>query len=144
MLPKQIAAALLGVAASFVAVPAWAGADDYAFEPMPQQAPAGRDQSDAAGEVKTGAAQEIAVRLVRKAGGQPVAGAVIFQTRLDMAPDNMADMTTKIVAAPSAEPGVYRFKADFTMAGRWLLTLAAKVQGESETVKGTVIFTAKD
>ena len=81
---------------------------------------------------------------MRKAGGQPVAGAVIFQTRLDMAPDNMADMTAKIAAAPSTEPGVYLIQCRFHH-GRALATYAcAKVQGESETVKGAVIFTATD
>lgn len=108
-----------------------AAADDYAFEAVNAQ-------------VKNAAGQEIAVRLVKNPGGQPVAGAVIFQTRLDMAPDKMADMTAKIVPVAAAEPGVYKFKADFTMAGRWLLTLGAKVQGETGTVKGSVIFTAKD
>ena len=56
----------------------------------------------------------------------------------------MADMTSTINPTQSSEPGVYRFKADFTMAGRWALTLAAKVQGEAETVKGTVVLQAKD
>ena len=35
-------------------------------------------------------------------------------------------------------------KADFTAAGRWQLTLGAKVQGEKDTVKGAVVFTAKE
>jgi hypothetical protein len=47
------------------------------------------------------------------------------------------------VAAPSNEPGVYRFKADFTMAGRWALKLQAKVPGEPGTVEGTVVLNAK-
>lgn len=126
-----IAAAILGLTASLSTATAWGGANDYAFEAVQPQ-------------VKSGANQEIAVRLVHKPGGHQVSGAVIFQTRLDMAPDGMAEMTTKIVAASSTEPGVYRFKADFTMAGRWQLTLAAKVQGETETIKGAVVFTAAD
>lgn len=123
--------AVLGAALCLADLPAWAGANDYAFEAVKT-------------EVKNASGQEIAVRLVHKPGGHPVSGAIIFQTRLDMAPDNMADMTTKITPLPSSEPGVYRFKADFTMAGRWQLTLAAKIQGEPETAKGSVIFTAKD
>jgi hypothetical protein len=35
---------------------------------------------------------------------------------------------------------VYAFKAPLTMAGRWLLTVSAKVQGEPDTVIGKVIF----
>jgi hypothetical protein len=123
--------AVLGPALCLANVPAWAGANDYAFEAVKA-------------EVKSGDGQEITVRLIHKPGGHPVSGAIIFQTRLDMAPDKMADMTTKITPLQSTEPGVYHFKADFTMAGRWQLTLAAKVQGEPETIKSSVIFTAKD
>lgn len=129
--PVFAAAALLGAAMTLAPLTATAGAGDYAFEAVNPQ-------------VRSGDGQEIAVRLVHKPGGHSVSGAVIFQTRLDMAPDKMADMTTKIEPLPSTEPGVYRFKCDFTMAGRWQLTLGAKVQGEAETVKGSVIFTAKD
>ena len=48
-------------------------------------------------------------------------GAVLFRTRLDMSPDSMGEMTAKHAAMPGSEPGVYRFKADFTMAGGWAL-----------------------
>lgn len=131
MIKRYVAAALLGLLAGLPAAPAMAGASDYAFEPV--QA-----------EVKSGPGQEVAVRLVHKPGGHPVPGAVIFQTRLDMAPDGMAEMTSTIKPDQSSEPGVYRYKADFTMAGRWALTLAAKVQGEPETVKGMVVLQAKE
>jgi len=57
-----------------------------------------------------------------------------------MAPDGMADMATAIAPMPSPEPGVYAFKAPLTMAGRWLLTISAKVQGEPENVVGKLIF----
>ena len=52
-------------------------------------------------------------------------------------------MTAPVEPMPSTEPGVYRFKADLTMAGQWALKLMAKVQGEKETVQGTVVFRAK-
>jgi len=45
-------------------------------------------------------------------------------------------------AVPSDEPGVYSFKTDLSMAGRWLLSIAAKVQGEAETVVGKITFRA--
>ena len=60
-----------------------------------------------------------------------------------MSPDTMDEMTAKHAAVPSSEPGIYHFKADFTMAGGWALKLQAKVPGESETVEGTVVFKAK-
>jgi hypothetical protein len=125
-------AALLGLALlSAPCAPALAAAADYAFAPVSV-------------EVKNGAGSELAVRLVHKPTGRPVPGAVVFRTRLDMAPDNMASMTAKHEAMPSAELGVYRFKADLTMAGGWALRLMAKVPGEHETVEGVVVFKARD
>jgi hypothetical protein len=124
-------AALLGLTLSTAASSAFAGAADYVFEPVQP-------------EVKNGAGSELAVRLVHKPTGKPVPIAVVFRTRLDMGPDSMASMTAEHTALPAAEPGVYRFKADLTMAGSWALRLMAKVPGESETVQGTVEFRAKD
>src|SRR5712671_7807886 len=106
---------------------AFAGADDYAFEPVKA-------------DIKSSNEATVAVRLVHKPSGKPVTDATIVQTRLDMAPDGMASMTTAHVPLPSPEPGVYAFKAPLTMAGRWLLTISAKVQGEPETVIGKLIF----
>jgi hypothetical protein len=107
-----------------------AGPNDYVFEPVSVS-------------VRNGAASELAVRIVHKSSGKPVEGAVLFRTRLDMSPDSMGEMTAKHTAVPSAEPGVYKFKADLTMAGGWALKLMAKVPGEKETVQGTVVFQAK-
>ena len=55
----------------------------------------------------------------------------------------MAEMTAKHAAQPSKEPGVYRFRADLTMAGGWAFKLMAKVPGERETIEGVVVFKAK-
>lgn len=123
-------AALVGTTLLAFTSLAHAGAKDYEFQPV-------------AADVKNGNGSELAVRLINKQTGKPVEGAVLFLTRLDMSPDSMGEMFAKHVATPGTEPGVYRFKADFTMAGRWALKLKAKVQGEAETVEGTVVFTAK-
>ena len=85
----------------------------------------------------------ISVRLVRKRDGKPVPNAVIFATRLDMAPDGMAEMATKIAPMPGTESGVYRFKAAVTMQGRWQLSIGAKVQGETGTVENKLVITAQ-
>ena len=126
----EFSIAALGLAIIAGAPSANAGAKDYEFQPV------GMD-------VKNGTGRDVAVRLVDKKTGKPVEGAVIFRSRLDMSPDSMGEMTAKHAAMPSSEPGVYRFKADFTMAGGWALKLQAKVPGESETVEGTVVFKAK-
>ncbi len=54
----------------------------------------------------------------------------------------MQEMATKIVPVPGTEPGTYKFKATFGMAGRWQLSLGAKVQGETGTVENKLVITA--
>ncbi|MCB1519155.1 MAG: FixH family protein [Hyphomicrobiaceae bacterium] len=130
-LPISFRAGLAALALSLIATGALAAAADYEFQPLKV-------------DVKKGAGSELAVRLVHKATGKPVTGAVLFRTRLDMGPDSMAEMTARHVAMPSSEPGVYRFKADLTMAGGWALRIMGKVPGEKDTVQGVVVFQAKD
>lgn len=92
--------------------------------------------------VKTGPDKIISVRLVEKTTGKPVPNAVIFATRLDMAPDGMQEMATKLTPTAATEPGTYSFKANFSMAGRWQLSLGAKVQGETGTVENKLVIQA--
>lgn len=93
--------------------------------------------------VKAGADRIVTVRLVDKSSGKAISDAVIFASRLDMAPDGMQEMTTKVTAMPGTDPGTYRFKANFSMAGRWQLSLGAKVQGEAGTVENKLVVTAE-
>ena len=93
--------------------------------------------------VAVGKDKVITVQLVNKTTGKPVPDAVIFATRLDMAPEGMPEMATKIAREPGGEPGSYRFKAAFGMEGKWLLTLGAKVQGETGTVEAKLVITAQ-
>src|SRR3954468_9652823 len=92
-------------------------------------------------EAKKGEAV-IAVRLLNKKTGKTVPDAVIAAKRIDMAPDGMAEMATKVDQLPSTEPGVYRFKANLSMEGRWQLSLGAKVQGETGTVQSKLVIKA--
>jgi hypothetical protein len=92
--------------------------------------------------VKAGPDKTITVKLVDKTTGKAVPDAVIFATRLDMAPDGMQEMITKLTPLPGSEPGTYRFKATFSMAGRWQLSLGAKVQGETGTVENKLVIQA--
>ena len=93
--------------------------------------------------VAVGKDKIIIVRLVNKTTGKPVPDAVIFATRLDMGPEGMPEMATKIVREPGGEPGSYRFKAVFGMEGKWLLSLGAKVQGETGSVESKLVITAQ-
>ncbi len=126
---SRFSAAAVAATLSLAAPAAMAGAGDYAFEPVNP-------------EMKKGDDVTLAVRLTNKQTGKPVSDAVIFRTRVDMAPDGMADMESAVAPLPSQEPGVYAFKTDLPMAGRYQVTLSAKVQGEPETVTGKVVVKA--
>jgi len=93
-------------------------------------------------ELKKGDGAIVAVRLINKKTGKPVSDAVIFAKRIDMAPDAMQEMASQLEQLPSTEPGVYRFKTDLTMEGRWRLSLGAKVQGEEGTVASQLVLKA--
>jgi hypothetical protein len=93
-------------------------------------------------EMKKGDGAVIAVRLVNKKSGKTVPDAVIFAKRIDMAPDAMQEMTAPLDQLPSTEPGVYRFKTNLMMEGRWRLSLGAKVQGEEGTVANQLVLKA--
>jgi hypothetical protein len=85
----------------------------------------------------------VTIRLVHTPDNKPVAGAVLFETKADMAPAGMADMAGKVSTLPNDQPSLYRFQVETGMAGKWQLTLGAKVQGEAATVRGSVPFEAK-
>jgi hypothetical protein len=131
MNPKIVSAGAVMAAFVILTSAAFAGANDYAFEPVKS-------------EVKKGNAAVIAVRLVHKPTGKPVSDAVIILTRIDMSPEGMETMTALLSPVPSGQPGVYAFKTDLSMAGGWLFSVSAKVQGEPETVTGKVTFKATD
>jgi YtkA-like protein len=123
-------AALIG--AAFVGAPPTAHAEikNYEFQLVQPTVQAGADRI-------------VTVRLVDKTTGKTVSDAVIFASRLDMAPEGMQEMVTKVTPLPGTEPGTYRFKATFSMAGRWQLSLGAKVQGEAGTVENKLVVTAE-
>jgi hypothetical protein len=127
---RAMQAAFIGIAMTGSVTVARAEIKDYEFQLVDQTVQAGPDKT-------------ITVRLVNKTTGRPVPGAVIFATRLDMAPDGMQEMATKIAPMPGGEPGTYKFKATFGMAGRWQLSLGAKVQGETGTVENKLVITAQ-
>ena len=127
---RGLQAALIGIAVTGLVSIARADIKDYKFELVDQAVQAGPDKV-------------ITVRLMNTKTGKPVPDAVIFAVRLDMAPDGMQEMATKIAPMPGGDPGTYKFKATFGMAGRWQLSLGAKVQGETGTVDNNLVITAQ-
>ncbi|ABS69198.1 MULTISPECIES: FixH family protein [Xanthobacter] len=127
---KRAAAATLAAALSVATLStAYADITDYEFRLV---------QTD----IKQGNGAIVAVRLVDKRSGKAVPDAVIFATRIDMAPDGMETMAAPIEALPSTEPGVYRFKTNLMMAGGWRLSLGAKIQGETGTLENKLVLKA--
>jgi hypothetical protein len=123
---------MAGVALAWAAV--WGGAaladpKDYRFEAVQPQ-------------VSASPATNVAVRLVHVPSNKPVAGAVLFQPRMEMPMGSMAPMPTTVAPAAPDGKGTYPFVADLSMAGAWTLTVSAKVQGEAATITGAVPFTA--
>jgi hypothetical protein len=129
-LTRAVKAALIAVAIGSASTAALADIKDYKFELVDQT-------------LQTGSDKVITVRLMNTKTGKPVPNAVIFATRLDMTPDGMQEMMTKIVPVPGTEPGTYKFKANLSMAGHWQLSLGAKIQGETGTVENKLVITAQ-
>jgi len=127
---RSLRAVLIGVTVIGSAGIARADIKDYEFRLVEPAVAVGKDKI-------------VTVQLINKTTGKPVPDAVIFATRLDMAPEGMPEMATKIVGEPGGEPGSYRFKAAFGMEGKWLLSLGAKVQGETGTVESKLVITAQ-
>src|SRR5439155_9153134 len=70
----------------------WSAAADYRFEAI------GKPQAT------TGGKSIVSVRLVHVPDKKPVPGAVIIQTKADMGPAGMADMTAAVQAVTPKEP----------------------------------------
>jgi hypothetical protein len=127
---RAVAAALIGLSLAGAPKIAFADIADYEFRLVDPTVQAGADKI-------------VTVKLMNKKTGKPVPDAIIFASRLDMAPDGMQEMVTKVTPMPGAEPGTYRFKATFSMAGHWQFSLGAKVQGETGTVESKLVVTAQ-
>ena len=127
---RTLIGAVLFMASALAAAHSLAAPNDYRFELV---------QAQPAGPGKTA----VTVRLVHVPDNKPVAGAVLFESKTDMEPGGMAEMTGKVSPLPSDQPGIYRFQIETGMAGKWALNLGAKVQGEAGTVRGNLVYEAK-
>lgn len=92
-------------------------------------------------QVPEGPASEFSVKLIEKTSGKLVTDAVLESVSLDMGPDGMAAMKEEAQTLPSQEPGIFKFKANLSMAGRWAVHLKAKLK-DGTSVSGDLILTA--
>jgi len=107
-----------------------AAPNDYRFEAA---------EVEASGPGKT----TVVVRLVHVPDKKPVDGAVILESKTNMGPSGMGEMSGKVTATPSDQPGLYRFWIETGMAGKWELILTARVRGEGGPVTGKITYDAK-
>src|SRR5262245_28297728 len=129
MKPLDLRAACVALMLAATGSPALADIKDYEFQLVQT-------------EVKKGDGAVVSVKLINKRTKEPVPGAVIFAKRIDMGPDAMAEMTSPLELLPSTEPGIYRFKTNLSMEGRWRLSIGAKVQGETGSVEQKLVLKA--
>ena len=122
--PIFAAAATVVCVLAFTAVQSRAKDTDYRFELAGTPQPSAKKDT-------------VQVRLLRVADGKPVPDAVIFESKADMGPSGMDTMTAPVTALP-AKGGIYSFEVQPGMTGTWALHLAAKVQGEPDTVRATL------
>jgi YtkA-like len=122
---RALAGAGLFATVALNAASVWAVASDYRFE-VAEVKPAAAGKSD------------ITLRLIHTPDKKPVNDAVIFQVSADMGPDGMPTMKAPAKAMPASQPGLYTIEVEPGMAGNWALQVAAKVQGETETVRATL------
>ena len=129
MTSSYTARALLGVCliatAALHAAPVRAAASDYRFEIV---------EVKSAGPGKS----NVTLRLTHTPDKKPVTDAVLFQVTADMGPDGMPTMTAPAKALPASKAGLYTVEIEPGMAGNWSLQVAAKVQGESDTVRAAL------
>jgi len=126
---RNFGSAFLFMISALAASYAQAAPADYRFEIVSAQ-PAGPGKTT------------VTVRLVHVPDQKPVEGAVLFETKTDMTPNGMSEMTGTVSPLPADQPGLYRFAVETGMAGKWQLVLGAKVQGEPGTVRGAVVYDA--
>jgi hypothetical protein len=122
---RALAGVVLVATVALQAGPVRAGAADYHFE-VTQVQPAGSGKSN------------VTLRLLHTPDEKPVSDAIIFQVSADMGPDGMPTMKAPAKAIPSFQPGLYTIEVEPGMAGNWALQVAAKVQGEPETVHASL------
>lgn len=127
MLTKTLRLAVLIAAGALLAPTVYAGAGDYKFD-LVSARPAASGKTD------------VTVRLTHVPDGKPVPGAIIFQPKAVMA--GMENMPAAAAVESGPQPGSYVLHVATSMAGPWTLTLSAKVQGETETVRAAVAFEA--
>ena len=129
MRPLLATAVAISLTTVVLAGTALAAAQDYRFEAVQPT-------------VRAGNATTVTVRLVHVPSGKPVPDAVVIGSKLEMPMAGMSPMAARVAPVKPDGHGNYSFQTDLAMEGEWVLALAAKVNGEHDTVRGTVKVSA--
>jgi predicted metal-binding integral membrane protein DUF2182/YtkA-like protein len=84
----------------------------------------------------------VVVRLMHEPDMTPVEGAVIVDSKTDMGPSGMIEMSGKVTPLRSDQAGRYRFLIETGMTGNWQLILRAKVPDDAGEVGGAITYNA--
>lgn len=114
--------------------------------PMTAMTPAAyRFEQAAPPQTLGGGKSLVAIKLVHD--GKPVIGAIIIRSRADMGLMGMGTMTAPIEPLGEKPPGTYSFEVSngpvWNKPDNWALSFGAKVQGEAQTVTGSVTVALK-
>jgi hypothetical protein len=84
------------------------------------------------------------VRVTGAAFQAPTAILTVKSARLDMSPDGKPEMIAPVRPVGVTGASILAFETEFTMTGRWALTITAEVAGEPNSITGVAIFTATE
>lgn len=91
--------------------------------------------------VVRGVGVPLRVRALYSANGQPAPSIEVRDARVDRSPDGQVGGSHPAFFTPSLDYGVYGFRADLPVDGRWALTFTARIPGEPQPVTASVVFT---
>lgn len=91
--------------------------------------------------VERGVGVPLRVRALNSATGQATPGLEIRDARVDRSLDGQVGGSHPTFFAPSLDYGIYSFRADLPVDGRWALIFTARIPGEPQPVTANVVFT---
>lgn len=94
-----------------------------------------------ANTVERGVGVPLRVRVLYAATGQPVPGLEVRGAFVDRSPDGQVGGSHPAFFTPSLDYGLYSFRADLPVDGRWALIFTARIAGEPQPVTANVVFT---
>ncbi len=85
---------------------------------------------------------DVTVKLTHTPDGKLIPKAVISEIKAHMHTSDKIITGQTLLPTTLDAPGTYHIRINTSTAGTWVLSLAAKVPGEAEIVRGTVNFEA--